>query len=193
MWWYIGSGAWSMKNCLQKPSQPCSDALLSLDELHLLWSFIQLIQGVRITFLVEIVLNLAESLTELAAQYLHGRIQQCLKIKNEKSCLVVQDVLEVFPHGSSFELEWTTQLTILGDSRVMLELLFFYRASVTYIIFTSYIFLPVRRNHHLRLARRSLQVLSTSTWEWIHSLQMKSVRENSHFVAKGLVRASSIL
>jgi hypothetical protein len=61
-----------MKKYLQKPSQPCSDTLLSLHELHLLRSFIQSIQGVRITFLVEIILDLAESLAELAAQYLHG-------------------------------------------------------------------------------------------------------------------------
>jgi hypothetical protein len=60
---------------LQKPGQPRSDAFLSLDKLHLLRSSVQLIQRVGTALLVEIILDLAESLAELAIQYLRQRDQ----------------------------------------------------------------------------------------------------------------------
>ena len=90
---------------LDKASEACTNPLLRLTELRLLRPLVQNVEGVRVTFLLQVVLDLAEFLLELAVQD-----------------LVVQDVLEVFPGSSAIKGERAVQLTVLRNRRMVLKL-----------------------------------------------------------------------
>lgn len=90
---------------LKKSRETRPHPLLSLTELGSLRLRVQDVERVRVALLLQVVLNLAELLAELAVQY-----------------LVVQNVLEVLPGSSTVQSESSAQLAILGDRRVVLEL-----------------------------------------------------------------------
>lgn len=90
---------------LKKSRETRPHPLLSLTELGSLRLRVQDVERVRVALLLQVVLNLAELLAELAVQY-----------------LVVQNVLEVLPGSSTVQSESSAQLAILRDRRVVLEL-----------------------------------------------------------------------
>lgn len=99
----------SQKTCKTRPHP-----LLSLPQLASLGLLIQDLEGVSVALLLQVLLNRAELLLELAVQHL---VQDASTFVMWKACdslyLVIENILEVCPRRRTVEVQSTVQLAEL--------------------------------------------------------------------------------